>query len=94
MAVVVVAMVMVRRRRRTKWCTRWWIRARLGVGRLRTDPWIGTTDALELVSASGHLIAIDTRAHVSNIQAQLRRLKEWWRVEEVMRGWWSNCVET
>ena len=69
------------------------IRARLGVGRLRTDPWIGTTDELELVSASGQLLVIDTRAHVSNMQAQLRRLKEWWRVEEVMRGWWSNCVE-
>ena len=60
-----------------KRCTRWSIRARLGVGRLRTDPWIGTTDALELVSASGQQIAIDTRAHVLMIQAQLRRLKEW-----------------
>ena len=27
-----------------------------------------------------------TCAHVSNTQAQLRRLKEWWRVEEVMGG--------
>ena len=35
-----------------------------------------------------------TLAHVLMIQAQLRRLKEWWRVEEVMGGWKSNCVET
>ena len=70
------------------------ISSRLRVGRLRTDPWIGTTDELELVSTSGQLLAMGTSAHGSTIQAQLRRLKEWWRVEEVMRGWWSNCVET
>ena len=77
-----------------KRCTRWWFGARLGVSRLRTDPWIGTTDELELVPASGQRLAIGTLAHVSNIQAQLLRVEEWWRVEEVMRGWWSSCVET